>query len=114
VSVYYLIRKSAANARSPGTSQSAIAVSILALISEEAEGLRPIACMAPIPISPIPTQEPITPISAKAVYIKEKVRIINDFKNFTERKYPIYQKEIREERYLSSLTSNGVDLEEIL
>ena len=70
----YLIRKSAAKARSPGTSQRAIAVSIFALISPEALGLRPIACIAPIPISPIPTPEPITPIRAKAVYIIRKVK----------------------------------------
>jgi hypothetical protein len=71
----YLIRKRAANARRPGTSQRAIAVSILALISPEAEGFRPIACIAPIPMSPIPIPDPITPMRAKAVYIIEKVKV---------------------------------------
>jgi len=61
----YLVRKSAANARRPGTSQRAIAVSIFALISPDADGFRPIACIAPIPIIPIPSPEPITPRSAK-------------------------------------------------
>jgi len=59
------MRKRAAKARSPCTSQSAIAVSIFALISAEADGLRPIACIAPYPISPIPRPEPITPRRAK-------------------------------------------------
>jgi len=54
------MRKSAAKARRPGTSQSAIAVSILALISLDAAGFRPIACIAAIPIRPIPIPEPIT------------------------------------------------------
>ena len=71
---HYLIRKSAENARRPGTSHRAIAVSIFAVISAEADGLRPIACIAPIPISPTPIPEPITPMRAKAVYIKEKVK----------------------------------------
>jgi hypothetical protein len=57
-------RKSDAKARSPGTSQRAIAVSIFALISPDADGLRPIACIAPIPIRPIPSPEPITPSRA--------------------------------------------------
>lgn len=57
----YFYKKSEAKARRPGTSQRAIAVSILALISPEAAGLRPIACIAPIPIRPIPSPEPITP-----------------------------------------------------
>ena len=71
---YCLIRKMAAKARRPGTSQRAIAVSIFAVISPEADGLRPIACIAPIPISPTPIPEPITPIRAKAVYIKKKIK----------------------------------------
>lgn len=54
------MRKSAAKARRPGTSQSAIAVSIFALMSFEAAGFRPIACIAAIPIRPIPIPEPIT------------------------------------------------------
>ncbi len=64
-------KKSEANARSPGTSQRAIAVSIFALMSPEAEGLRPIACIAPIPIRPIPSPDPITPSRASpSIYIK--------------------------------------------
>ena len=97
--MYYFIRKSAAKARSPGTSQRAIAVSIFALISEEALGLRPIACIAPIPISPIPTPEPITPISAKAVYIKEKGKNNKWFpRDYTERKYPIESRKKSEKK----------------
>jgi hypothetical protein len=66
-------KKSEANARSPGTSQRAIAVSIFALISPEAEGLRPIAFIAAIPIIPIPSPEPITPRTARdSICIKNK------------------------------------------
>jgi hypothetical protein len=100
VFVYYFIRKSAANARRPGTSHRAIAVSIFALISLEADGLRPIACIAPIPISPIPTQEPITPISAKAVYIVEKGKNNKWFQiDFTERKYPVCIKDFERKTF---------------
>jgi hypothetical protein len=66
-------KKSEANARRPGTSQRAIAVSIFALISPEAEGLRPIAFIAPIPIRPIPSPEPITPSRASpSIYVKDE------------------------------------------
>lgn len=64
-------KKSEANARSPGTSQRAIAVSIFALISPEAEGLRPIAFIAAIPIIPIPSPEPITPRTASDSIIEK-------------------------------------------
>lgn len=73
-------KKSEANARSPGTSQRAIAVSIFALMSPEALGLRPIAFIAPIPIRPIPSPDPITPSRASpSIYVKDrkiKVKII--------------------------------------
>jgi hypothetical protein len=74
----YLIMKSAAKARSPGTSHMAIAISIFVLIGPAAEGFRPIAPMAPIPISPIPTPEPITPISARGRNDASIVEKFND------------------------------------
>ena len=54
-----------ANARSAGSSHMAIARSIAINVLPKAAGFRPIASRAPLPISPIPIPEPITPIIAR-------------------------------------------------
>ncbi len=57
---YALRRKSERNARRPRSSAKANAISIGVKISFAAAGFRPIADIAPIPISPIPIPGPIS------------------------------------------------------
>jgi hypothetical protein len=61
---YYLIRKRARNARSPRNSANAMAISMFDLTAFTAFGFRPIAFIAPRPISPIPIPGPIRAIRA--------------------------------------------------
>jgi len=73
----YLRRKSERNARSPRSSAKAKAISIGVKISFAAAGLRPIADIAPKPISPIAIPGPIRarraiPLARATYSIEEK------------------------------------------
>ena len=77
----YLMRKRARNARSPRNSANARAISIFDLISLAAFGLRPIAFIAPRPISPIPIPGPIRAIRA-IPFARDTSSIIKNVKKY--------------------------------
>ncbi len=78
---YYLIRKRERKARSPRNSANARAISMFDLISLAAFGFRPIAFMAPRPISPIPIPGPIRAIRA-IPFARDMSSIIENVKKY--------------------------------